>query len=326
MSQSLLFSESDGESSNSPPSTASEAAESISVTRAHRLWSLQGLTCAGMMRRVWAAMLSDRLFDRAASLAFYFFFALFPALFSASSLLGLAAKSAVEIYDKLLHYLVLVIPAPALGAVVNTFNQTAAAATPGKVTFGLIFAVWSASVGVSAMQEGLNVVCKINDSRSYLRARIYAIGLTIVLSCLITLSLSSMLGADLAAGHFQRHMHSVFIAQGASILVRLIGWSVAAVLLSLCFATVYYWAPDVKTRHWHWITPGGLIAICAWLLSSLGLRFYLHFFNSYSVTYGSLGAVIILLTWFYITGLMLLVGAECNKQLEIAAQSNHACN
>jgi len=205
--------------------------------------------------------------------------------------------------------------------VVNTFNQTAAAATPGKVTFGLVFALWSASVGVSAMQDALNVVYRIIDSRSYLHARLYAIALTVLLSCLITLSLSSMLGADFIAGHFHRHLHNVVVVAVASFFVRLVGWMVAAALLSLCFAAVYYWAPDLKKRHWHWLTPGGLIAICAWLLGSLGLRIYLHFFNSYSITYGSLGAVIILLTWFYLTGLMLLVGAECNVQLEMAAGS-----
>jgi membrane protein len=82
---------------------------------------------------------------------------------------------------------------------------------------------------------------------------------------------------------------------------------------------IYYWAPDVKCRCWRWITPGGTIGILGWLGASIGLRIYLHYFNNYSVTYGSLGAVIILLTWFYITGLMLLLGAEINSEIEAAA-------
>jgi membrane protein len=89
--------------------------------------------------------------------------------------------------------------------------------------------------------------------------------------------------------------------------------------LALSFASVYYWAPDLRKRQWHWITPGATLGIVGWLLASLGFRMYLHFFNSYSVTYGSLGAVVILLMWFYITGLMLLVGAEFNSELEAAA-------
>ncbi|MGB0066140.1 MAG: YhjD/YihY/BrkB family envelope integrity protein, partial [Terracidiphilus sp.] len=76
---------------------------------------------------------------------------------------------------------------------------------------------------------------------------------------------------------------------------------------------LYYWAPDWRQRRWRWLSPGTVIGIAVWLLASLGLRIYLHYFNSYSVTYGSLGAVIILLTWFYISGLMLLLGAEVDK-------------
>jgi membrane protein len=105
----------------------------------------------------------------------------------------------------------------------------------------------------------------------------------------------------------------------ASVLARFLGWTIATALLALSFAVIYYWAPDVKARRWRWLTPGGAIGILGWLLASLGLRIYLHFFNSYSITYGSLGAVIILLTWFYLTGLMLLVGAEINSEIEAAA-------
>jgi hypothetical protein len=81
----------------------------------------------------------------------------------------------------------------------------------------------------------------------------------------------------------------------------------------LAFALIYYYAPDVKERHWYWITPGSVVGVLLWALSSLALRGYLHFFNSYSKTYGSLGAVIILMLWFYITGLAFLVGGEINS-------------
>jgi membrane protein len=109
------------------------------------------------------------------------------------------------------------------------------------------------------------------------------------------------------------------VAIAAAAAARLIAWFVATALLALTFAVIYYWAPDVKTRCWHWMTPGGAIGILGWLIASLGFRAYIHFFNSFSPTYGSLGAVIILLTWFYITGLMLLLGAEINSEIEAAA-------
>jgi len=270
-------------------------------------------------RRTWNSILADRLFGRAAELGFYFLFALFPTLFSASSLLGLAARSADRFYDSILGYLALVIPTTALGAVLETFNETTAAATSGRLTFSLIAAIWSASVGLSAVQDALNAVYKVQDTRSYLKARIYAIGLTILLTLIVTLILSAMLGGDFVATVAHQSIHNRFVKTMAGAFARLIGWTIATALLALSFAVIYYWAPDVKARRWRWLTPGGAFGILGWLLASLGLRIYLHFFNSYSITYGSLGAVIILLTWFYITGLMLLVGAEINSEIEAAA-------
>jgi membrane protein len=270
-------------------------------------------------KRTRKSLFADRLFGRAAELGFYFLFALFPTLFSASSILGLAARSADQFYDKLLNYLALVIPTSALGTVLETFNETTAAATPGKMTFGLIAAIWSASVGISAIQDTLNVVYKVQNTRSFLRARIYAIGLTIILTVVVTLILIAMLGGDLVAAVANHRIYNHFLSIAAAFSAKLIGGTIATALLALSFAVIYYWAPDVKARCWHWLTPGGTIGILGWLLASFGLRIYLHFFNSYSVTYGSLGAVIILLTWFYITGLMLLVGAEINSEIEAAA-------
>jgi len=286
------------------------------------LWNLEGIQMKTVATRTWKSILADRLFGRAAELGFYFLFALFPTLFSASSILGLAANSAQGFYDKLLSYLALVIPTGALGAVLKTFNETTAAATSGKLTFGVVAAIWSAAVGISAIQDALNSVYKIKDSRSYLKARVYAIGLTIILTIIVTVELSALLGGDFFAAIASHRIHNRFLLLLVAAFARLIGWTIATVLLALSFAVIYYWAPDLKKRRWRWFTPGGAFGILGWLVASLGLRVYLHFFDSYSVTYGSLGAVIILLTWFYITGLMLLVGAEINSEIEAAAADN----
>jgi membrane protein len=292
--------------------------ELVSRSPLRSQWNLQGASVLFIARRTWTGMFTDRLFGRAAELGFYFLFALFPTLFSASSILGLAAQSAAHFYDKILSYLALVIPTSALGAVLNTFNETTAAATPGKLTFGLVAAVWSASVGISAIQDALNAVYKVKDTRSFLTARIYAIGLTVVLTVIVTMVLTVMLGGDFAAALATHTTYNHYLTLAAGTFARVIGWMIATALLALSFAVIYYWAPDVKTRSWHWLTPGGTFAILGWLAASFGLRVYLHFFNSYSITYGSLGAVIILLTWFYISGLMLLIGAEINSQIEAA--------
>jgi membrane protein len=142
---------------------------------------------------------------------------------------------------------------------------------------------------------------------------------TIILTVFGTLCLASMLGADFFAAVAHHRIQDSFLALGAVIAIRVIGWTIAIVFLSLSFAVIYYWAPAVKKHCWHWLTVDGAVGIAGWLLASLGLRIYLHFFNNYSGIYGSLGAVIILLTWFYITGLMILLGAEINSEIEAAA-------
>lgn len=292
------------------------------------LWNLQGTPLMTVVKRTTNSFLDDNLLGRAAELGFYFLFALFPTLVSASSMLGLAARSASHIYYTLLAYLSVVIPPSAMGIVLETFNQTTAASSSGKVTFGLVAAIWSASVGFSAIQGTLNVVYKVPETRPYWKARLSAIGVTTVLSVLVTGLLAAMFGGDMLAAYVERTVHHHAVALSIAVVSRLIGWSIAAALLSLIFAVIYYFAPDVKKSCWRWLSPGAAIGILAWIAASLGLRAYLHFFDNYSVTYGSLGAVIILLTWFYITGVMLLLGAEVNSEIEAAVTERRilACN
>jgi membrane protein len=294
--------------------------EAVSVAPAKDLWRLKGVSPLALARRVWNSSIEDRLFGHSAELAFYFLFSLFPTLLCASSILGLAAQSAHQIYDRLLDYLSLVLPTSALGTVLTTFNETAAASSSGKITFGLVAAIWSASVGVSACQETLNAVYRVAERRSYLKARLFAIALTIILIVTVSLCLASMFAGDVGAAWAHAHVHEVVARDALSILVRLGGWILATAFLALTFAVTYFGAPDLRSRRWHWLTPGAAIGMGGWLIASVGFRIYLHFFNSYTVAYGSLGAVIILLMWFYITGLMLLLGAEINSEIEVATE------
>jgi membrane protein len=291
----------------------------VSHSPLRSLWDLQGVPVRVVALRTWHNLLADNLLGRAAELGFYFIFALFPTLFCASSLLGLAAQSASSIYDNLLHYLAVVIPHAAMGTVLATFNETTSAATSGKLTFGIVAALWSASVGFSAIQGTLNIVYKVPETRSYLRARLSAIGVTIVLAVLVTATLATMLASDFMARLARERIYHHFLGTIAVVTTRALGWITVTALITLFFAAIYYWAPDVKKSCWRWLTPGSAIGIAVWVLASIGFRVYLHFFNNFSVTYGSLGAVIILLTWFYITGFTLLLGAEINSQIEMAA-------
>lgn len=291
----------------------------VALSPAKSLWDLRDVSVRDIATRTWKATLQDRLPSIAAELGFWFVFALFPTLICATTILGLAAQSAAHVYDRLLQYLALVVPQSALGMVMHTFNQTTSHSSAGKLGLGLLAAIWSASVGISAVQDATNAVYKLVERRSYIKARLQAIALTMLLICTITLCLASMFAGDFLSGLLHQHIQRAFVGGTTMILIRICGWLLAAAFLALSFAAVYYWAPDHRKRQWHWITPGAALGIVGWILASVGFRIYLHFFNTYSVTYGSLGAVIILLMWFYITGLMLLLGAEFNSELEAAA-------
>ena len=99
---------------------------------------------------------------------------------------------------------------------------------------------------------------------------------------------------------------------------RVAQYPVALFFVSLAFAVLCHYGPDLH-RKWHWITPGSAIGVPLWIAASAGFQVYLHFFNAYSATYGSLGAVIILMLWFYMTALAFLIGAEVNANIEHAA-------
>jgi membrane protein len=290
----------------------------VSLKPIRSLWDLQGVPIRVIAKRTWTATWDDDLFGSAAELGYWFLFALFPLLVSASSLVGLGLHQSSKGYDRLLHYLSPLVPPSAYGFVIQTFNEIANASSSKKVSV-VVVALWAASAGFSAIQDAMNVVYKVKETRPYWKVRGAAVLISPVLSLLFTVILASLLGADF----FARHVHLLIahpaLAYPVAILIRILGFTLANALLALLFALIYYWAPDVKKRQWRWLTPGAAIGILGWLLASVGFRVYLHFFNSYSATYGSLGAVLILLTWFYLSGFMLLLGGEVNSEIEAAA-------
>jgi len=291
----------------------------VSTSPLHSLWNLDGVPAATVARRTLKSFNDDNLLSRAAELGYYFLFALFPTLISASAIFGLFARSASDIYVKLLNYLALVVPRDALGLVMNTFTQTTQHSTGGKITFGFAAAIWSASVGFTAIQDTLNTVYKVKETRPYWMARGGAILVTILLAAIILATLGALLGGTLLAHLVRAHIAHPRIGFACALAIHLVFDAVGLALNLLAFATIYYFGPALEKKVWRYLTPGAAIGIVGWIASSLALRVYLHYFNSYSLTYGSLGAVIILLTWFYITGLMLLLGAEINSEIEAAA-------
>ena len=307
------------------PSNVRERAiwEHVSLKPIRSLWDMKGVSAKVVGKRTWASVWNDGIFGWSAELGYWFLFALFPTLVSASAILGIALRH-VD-YGKLLDRMAMVLPPSVFDMIAQNFTQLTKAANGSKISFGLLAGIWAASAGFSAIQDAMNIVYKVKETRPYWKVK----GISVLITPLLCLMVTAVF-ASLALGDFLGLLasrHVLHFAAGATILgIKVVGWLVAWFLLMLMFAVIYYFAPNVKKRQFRMLTPGAALGTIGWLLASFGLRLYLHFYNSYNATYGSLGAVIILLTWFYITGLMLLFGGEFNSELEAAAAEKKLCD
>jgi membrane protein len=256
--------------------------------------------------------MEDDIFGQAAKLSYYFLLAVFPLLLLFTVLVGFLAQTGSEVFDNLLSYAREMLPYSAFELVVNTLKEVRAGAGGGKFGFGLVFTLWAASSGFVAMIEGLNTAYEQKDGRPWWKVRLVALYLTVSLSVFMIVSTVLVLyGSHMAeaiAGYFG--LEKLFVD-----VWTVLQWPVALVLVTLSFATLYRFGPDLgpaKRRHYF---PGAVVAMLLWMNVSLLLRVYLEFFNTYNKTYGSLGAVIILLLWFYLAGAAILIGGEVNAEI-----------
>lgn len=280
------------------------------------VWKLGGLTWRELARRVWSDLYEGDLLTRAAALSYYFLLALFPLLIFLTAMLGYFAEGGTELRRNMLNYLASVAPRTASQLVRTTVEEITEGADGSKLSFGLLAAFWFASFGMGAVGDTLNSAYGVRESRPFWRVRLISLGLTAALAALIISALSLVLYGggigEALAGRYD--FGETFVA-----VWNVVQWPIVLAFVLFGFALIYYHAPDLKHQKWYWITPGSLIGVALWLAVSFGFRFYLSYFDSYSVTYGSLGAVIVLLLWFYLTGAAILVGGKVNAVIEHAA-------
>lgn len=283
------------------------------------LWSLGGLTLRQLSQRIYQAIFDDYLLDRASALAFNSILALFPLLLFLVALFGAFASRGTALRTNLLSYLSQVLPPAAYQVVHHTLIEVMRNSGGGKLTFGIVLTLWFASGGMASIISGLNGAYEIRDQRSWFKVRAIALALTIAISALIVIALVAVL-AGTGVSHWAGSRYG--LGEATLIAWRVVEVIVAVAFVALSFALIYYFGPDLEEQHWYWITPGSMAGVLLWIAATLGFRAYLHFFNTYTRTYGSLGAAIILLIWLYITGFAFLIGAEINAQIEHAAALN----
>jgi membrane protein len=275
--------------------------------------SLGGLSWKELGKRVYAEVMDDDVLGRSAQLSYYFLLALFPALLFLTSLLGYLAGEDSQLRDGLFQYLSAVLPGDASKLVAETMTDVTQASGGGKLSFGILATFWAASNGMGAISESLNAAYDLKESRPWWKVRLTAVGLTLALTFLIVTSLVLLL-----YGHDIADALSIKLGLGSAFATawKIVQWPLVLVFVLVAFAILYYFGPDAHQQHWTWITPGAVVGVTLWLLISFAFKAYLSYFNSYSATYGSLGAVIILMLWFYFTGTAILVGGEINSEIE----------
>lgn len=277
-------------------------------------WTLANLGLWGLVRRVAAAINNNNMTGYSAELAYYFFLSLFPSLLALTALLAylpIPHRNAV-----ILGLLGRALPKQALALVQGNFRDLLHQQKGGLLSFGIVFALVSASSAVTTVSTALNHAYGIPESRPFWRlwgtALILVLGLALLLLIAITLFFFGPKLVAIAAGAFHWGLLPVALA--------VIRWPVLLAALIIATALVYHFTPSIH-HSWRWLTPGAIVAIAGWIGISALFAFYVNHFGSYNKTYGSIGAVIVLLTWMYLSGLVLLVGGEINAIIARTGES-----
>lgn len=259
------------------------------------------------------AVFKDDVLGMAAQLAYYFFLALFPALLFLISLASFFPVA--NLMDEVVRTIGRVAPPDVLQFLLDQMKKISNQENGGILTFAFLFTIWSSSGAMVSIISTLNSAYDIEESRPWWKTRLTAVALTVGVALFILVSATLVIAgpqlAERAAVWF--HLGPVF-----EWTWKLLQWPIVFALVVTALALVYYFAPDAE-QEFVLITPGAVLATILWLIATLGLRFYVVNFGSYNETYGALAGVILLLLWFYVSGICILIGAEMNAEIEHAS-------
>lgn len=267
---------------------------------------------AELFTRTVKETVADNCLGMAAQLAYYFFLSLFPALLIVVALTSFFPSN---LLDNTLAWFETFTPPEMLEVVRGQIRQITGSGHAGLLTFGVLGALWSSSSAMTAIVDTLNRAYGVKEARPWWKIQLLAIILTVVMSVFVLVSFTLVVSGPEIAETLATRVGLGAVFAWTWMIVQ---WPVVFLLISLAFGLVYYLAPDAEQR-WPWIVPGSRLATVLWLLISIGFRFYVTHFGQFNKMYGTIGAAIVILLWFYLSGLVLLVGAELNSELEHAS-------
>jgi membrane protein len=263
-----------------------------------------------VLLRAWKEVSDQNLFLIAGGVTYAILLALFPGLAALVSLYGLVFD-ATQI-EKQIGALGGVLPAQTqelLRQQLHSLIEASSGALGLGAIVGLVLALWSASRGMSGLITAINVAYEERERRGFFKLNMLALELTLLLLVggVVVIALVAILPAV---------AQLLPLGAGTKWLLFMVQWPLLIVLVMLSLAILYRYAPDRAKPQWRWVSPGAITATFLWIVASVGFTVYVANFNSYDKTYGSLGGVVVLLTWLYLSVLMVLLGAVINAQAE----------
>jgi membrane protein len=266
-----------------------------------------------LLKRTGHEAWEDNIFDLAAQQAYYFFFALFPALLF---VLAIASFFPLQtLTADVVKMLSRVAPGDVIRIITDQIASLSKRNSGGILTIAFLFTIWSSSGAMASIITTLNAAYDVTESRAWWKTRLTAVLLTVGIAIFIVVSMFLVLAGPAVAEHLANRF---YLGPAFKWAWWVIQWPVVFALVATAIGLVYYFAPDVE-QDWVWITPGSVLATALWLLVSLGLKLYYQLVPNANATYGAIGGVMVLMLWFYVSGVAMLIGAELNSEIEHAS-------
>lgn len=255
----------------------------------------------------------DDISGAAAELAYRFFLALFPFLIFIAALGGFIASN-IGVQDPTGEIMEMIgdsLPEDSAGVLETQLRSVLEQRNGGLLSVGILGAIWAAASGVGSLMKTMNRIYGVGETRGMVGRTAIALGLTIagagfMVLAFVILLVGQLYGPQLAG--------EIGLENTAADVLGLVRWPAAVVLVMVAVAFMYWLAPNAEVPL-KWISPGAVFFTLGWIIASIGFAFYVANFGSYNQTYGALGAVVVLLIWFYLTGFLLLLGVEINSVL-----------
>jgi membrane protein len=278
--------------------------------------SLRDLTARdwlAVFQRAAKETVDDKMPMAASALAYASFFAIPSILLLAVGIFSLAASP--ETIDDLMNRFGTFMPTEATELLGDSLRRLEARASTGILVtvFGFVLALWAATSAMTTYMQALNRAYDREDARSFVRRRLIALAMVVAIG-----AGTLLVGLLLVFGPYvQRWLGDVL---GVEVALKWVWWTVQwpvlVLALLLAFSVLHYYAPDVEHRRWQLVTPGSVVAVAVWLVASSGFSVYASMFGSYNKAWGSFSAVIVMLTWLWLTAIALLFGGEVNAEVE----------